>query len=265
MDRKTEKRQIWGLQTRARALLKIMGIKDALKLTFANYLAFANDKPRELEVCLAPLNRNVILRCGTSDIWCLEKVFLDQEYKTPFPVDPRVIIDAGANIGMATLFFTQQYPQAKIIAIEPEASNYAILRQNCAGLANVVLVNAALWPTEQALVIQDPAAEKWAFSVTSGKNTANVETVKGVTIPGLLRELGGRQIDILKLDIEGAERELFNTAAESWIEAVGQIIIELHDRYVAGCAFAMYSHLAHNPFVQEIQGENIFINLRTPA
>jgi FkbM family methyltransferase len=261
MDRKVKNviSRIWRFQGRVRRLRRIMRIKDTLRLTFPK------GKTRELKVYLTSIKRNIVLRRGTSDIWCLENVFLDQEYKTPFQVDPKVIIDAGANIGMVTLFFSQKYPQATIIAIEPEASNFAILRKNCAGLPNVTLINAALWPTEQALVIQDSAADKWAFSVTEGKKLADLEPVKAVTIPGLLRQLGVEYIDILKLDIEGAERELFNIGAESWLGAVGQIIIELHDRFISGCAFAFYAKVTHYPFIQEIQGKNIFINFRTPC
>jgi len=115
-----------------------MRIKDALRLTFPY------GRTPELKVYLTSLKRHVVLRRGTSDIWCLQNVLLDHEYNTPFPVDPKVIIDAGANIGMATLFFTHKYPRAKIVAIEPEASNFAILSKNCSGLPNVTLTNAAL-------------------------------------------------------------------------------------------------------------------------
>ena len=233
-----------------------MRARDAFRLIFPQ------GKGREVKIFLTPVRRNVVLRRGTSDIKCLQNVFLDLEYKTHFRTDPKVIIDAGANIGMATLFFSLHYPQAKIVAIEPEPSNFALLRQNCSALRNVTLVHAALWPTEQALVIQDSQAEKWAFSVKVGESAADLDAVKSVTVPGLLDELEIGHIDILKLDVEGAERELFNRGAESWLGAVGLIIIELHDRFVPGCAFALYSKIVQYPFVQEIEGKNIFINFQ---
>jgi hypothetical protein len=77
--------------------------------------------------------------------------------------------------------------------------------------------------------------------------------------------LGVEHIDILKLDIEGAERELFNLGAEAWLGAVGQIIIELHDRFVPGCAFAFYAKIANYPFVQSVRADNVFINFRAFA
>ena len=80
--------------------------------------------------------------------------------------------------------------------------------------------------------------------------------------PRTLKSIGGKAIDILKLDVEGAERELFNRGAEDWLGAVGQMIIELHDRFVPGCAYAFYSAIGRYPFVQEIEGKNIFINFQ---
>jgi FkbM family methyltransferase len=233
-----------------------MPANDALRL------AFPKGRPCELEVYLKPIKRKVALRRGTSDIFCLQNVFLDQEYTTPFQVNPKVIIDGGANIGLTTLFFSEKYPGAKIVAIEPESSNFEILKKNCGGLANVILIHAALWPTDQELSIQDPTLEKWAFSVSAKANGSASESVKAITVPALLRQLGLEYIDILKLDIEGAERELFKEGAESWLGSVGQIIIELHDRITSGCASAFYSRIARYPFDQATRADNVFINLK---
>jgi FkbM family methyltransferase len=238
---------------RVKRLRRMMPVADALRL------AFPKAKPREVEVYLSSVKRTITLRRGTSDIRCMEKVFLHEEYQTPLRVDPQIIVDAGANIGLATVFFSHKYPQAKIVAVEPEPSNFAILRKNCTGLPNTILINAALWPTDEALVIENSTVEKWAFRVTERKEGTNSESVKAVTIPGLLRRLRVEHIDILKLDIEGGERELFSLGAESWLGSVRQIIIELHDRFVSGCAFAFYTKITQYQFIQEIRGENIFV------
>jgi FkbM family methyltransferase len=245
----------WDFLRRIKAFCRVTSLDGAVRL------ARGEGKDREIQVHLRPTGRPVVLRGATSDITCLEKVFVHQDYKSPFPIDPRVIVDAGANIGMATLYFAQEYPKAKIIAIEPEPSNFKILEWNCAGLPNVVLVEGALWRESRALVIQDERAEKWAFSVAESATgaPAHSQQIKAVTIPGLLRDFGIERIDILKLDIEGAERELFAAGAESWLGSVGQIVIELHDRYQSGCARAFYAAVGRAPFAQEVRGENIFI------
>lgn len=227
---------------------------DAVKLTGSKV------PPRgEMNLFVRNLHRQVTIRPGSSDLRCLRKVFVNYEYLLPFETNPKLIVDAGANIGLATLFFAGAFPRAQIIAIEPEASNYDLLVRNCAGMTNVTLCNAAVWHTETSLQIANPDAEKWAFTVTPG--TLNGSGIKALTIPQILDQSGHDTIDILKLDIEGAERELFQEGCEKWLSRVKMIIIELHDRSVPGCTQAFYSRICQVPFRQEIRGENIFVLL----
>jgi FkbM family methyltransferase len=193
----------------------------------------------------------------------MEQVFLAKGYENPFPGTPRVIVDAGANIGMATLYFARTFPGAKIIAIEPEPSNFALLQMNCGSLENVTLIQGALWPTSGTLVIEDESAEKWAMRVTDDAGLSGpAKAVCALTIPEILKRFAITQIDLLKLDIEGAERDLFLGRPQDWLGQIGMIAIELHDRYRPGCAQALYAALNGRGFAQEIRGENIFIDLR---
>ena len=213
----------------------------------------------ETNVFLRMLNRRVTIRPGTSDLRCLSKIFVDYEYVVPFEVNPRLIVDAGANIGLATLYFSSKFPGTKIIALEPEPSNYDLLVRNCSGMTNVTTLHAAVWNTDTPLHIANPDAEKWAYTVTAG--TLNGSGIKALTIPQILAQSGHDTIDILKLDIEGAERELFRDGCEEWLPRVKMIIIELHDRHAPGCSRAVYSKLCQMPFDQEIRGENVFVLL----
>jgi FkbM family methyltransferase len=79
------------------------------------------------------------------------------------------------------------------------------------------------------------------FSVSEQKIEATTGEVSSVTVEGLLRNFGAMQIDLLKLDIEGAEFDLFSRNCDRWIDQVRLIVIELHDRYRAGCARASAS------------------------
>jgi hypothetical protein len=83
--------------------------------------------------------------------------------------------------------------------------------------------------------------------------------VPSVTIGDILRESGFDHIDILKLDIEGAEKELFREGWEEWLPKVRMIVIELHDRFVPGCSQSFYSAILKRPFRQEVNGENVLI------
>jgi FkbM family methyltransferase len=235
-------------------LRKIMPLRDAWRL------AGSRKSSGEIRVHLFPARRDVLIRLGTSDLDCLKKVFLATEYSLPFKFSPKVIVDAGANIGMATLYFATQYPGARIMAIEPEPSNFKILQQNCSGLANVTLLEAALWPLAQPVGIMNPQDEKFAFTVAAVVGEGSLAgRIPTVNVPELLKKTAGGRIDLLKLDIEGAEWELFSINPESWLDKVQVIAIELHDRHRDGCAKVFYSAILKHKFTQEINGENVFI------
>jgi FkbM family methyltransferase len=239
---------------RARYFRRIMKNSDAMRL------ALLEDSPRKIEVFLTTIGKRISLRGNTTDIACFQKVFLGNEYRLPYELSPRLIIDAGANVGMATLYFAARYPNATVVAIEPELGNFRMLQQNCAGLENAVLVQAALWPDNGKLKLNS-SNESWAFSVSEIDSSAASIEVSAVTIDDLLRRFNATKIDLLKLDIEGAELELFSRAAANWIDRVEHIAIELHDRLRPGCAQAFYSSLASREFLQEVKGENIFVRI----
>jgi FkbM family methyltransferase len=241
-------------------IFRLSGIKSAIFWG----MDLKNTKIHELN--LKDWNQTVFLRAGTTDWYCLKKVLIYKEYETPFPINARVIIDAGANIGMASLYYSRTYPNAKIIAIEPEQSNFELLIKNCKELDNVFIIKAALWGKNQKLEITDANSDKWAFSVKESTQHSSADPVEfnevtALTIHSILRDFQFENIDILKLDIEGAEKVLFEENSESWINHIKQIAIELHDRYIPGCAKSFYKALIKHNFTQENRGENIFIRI----
>jgi FkbM family methyltransferase len=247
-----------ALPRRVRLLASVMPLADAFRL------ALREKKPVNVQIYLSSTGREITLRGATTDVACFEKVFISKEYSLPFEYSPQVIVDAGANVGMATLYFASRYPTARILAIEPEPKNFEMLQRNCAGLSNVVLVQAALWPAQRRLTISDDGFGEWAYSVTEQSTTESTNELSAITIEEILRKLSVNRIDLLKLDIEGSERELFSADAGMWLDRVECIVIELHDRYRPGCAKAFYSALATRNFIQEIRGENIFVRLPRP-
>jgi FkbM family methyltransferase len=241
---------------RIRTLSRVMPLHDAARLVLQQ------NKPGKVRIYLRPIGRKITLRRKTTDLACLEKVFIVGEYDSPFQISPGVIIDAGANIGMATLYFAQRYSDALIVAIEPEALNFEILRQNCENLRNVVLLKAALWPKRCNLTIANPTAESWMFRVADQlRGRENSTLVRSITMHDLLCKMNINRVDLLKLDIEGSELELFSEQCREWLNKIHVIVIELHDRYMPGCAQAFYTALTSHKFVQEIRGENIFVEL----
>jgi FkbM family methyltransferase len=176
----------------------------------------------------------LLLRLGTTDVAAFEHVFFRKEYGFSLQKEPSVIVDAGANAGMSAVYFSTRYPHAKVIAIEPEPTTFDVLRKNAELFPQIVPVKAALWNREGAVQIEDAGGGHWAMRVTEA-DPSSAKFIPTVTIPMLLKQHAIDYIDVLKIDIEGAEYEIFEDAS-SWIDQVGMICVELHDRFRPGCA-----------------------------
>ncbi|HVW84830.1 MAG TPA: FkbM family methyltransferase [Bryobacteraceae bacterium] len=168
---------------------------------------------------------------------------MNAEYALKLSKSPRVIVDAGSNIGLAAVFFANRYPEAKIIAVEPEPSNYDVLRRNVAPYPNVIPVCAAIWKDNESVCIVDPGTGKWGFQISAadGRNPEDrAGCVTGLAVGELMKRHSIERVDLLKLDIEGAEKEVFENC-QSWIDRVDMIVVELHDRFRAGCSRSFYN------------------------
>jgi FkbM family methyltransferase len=209
-----------------------------------------------LEAPVPGTGRRVLVRSGSSDRRCYEQIFIERDYELAYRGTPSLIVDGGANVGYSTVYFACRYPNARVIAIEPEPSNVALLLRNVEGLANVDVVEAALWGTEASVSIANPDDEKWSFSVRAfdGGGLA----VPGVTIDSIRRRSGADRIGILKLDVEGAEVELFEGAAR-WIEHVDQVVVELHPRKRPTCPAVFEEAIANRARARRTRGENQWV------
>lgn len=238
---------------RARNLSRRLSRAAALRLAFAG----AEGRPRALAV--AGVAGPVWLRPGGIDVTVFEKIFLADEYELPFTAAPRRIVDAGAHIGLASRFFAHRYPAARILALEPMAANLAVLRRNAAVAPQIEVLPGALWGRSAPLA--GSGGESWAH-VMAEAGPADPGAIRGITIPDILAHTGWDRIDLLKLDVEGAEREIFAAGAAAWLPRVGAIAIELHDRFAPGCSAAFYGQVSPRLELQEIRGETVFVRLK---
>lgn len=175
-------------------------------------------------------NASISLRLGTTDLAAYEHVFFNKEYDLDLPFVPRTIVDAGANIGLSSVYFALRYPDARILAIESDRSNFEILLRNCAAFEQITPIHAALLDKDGFVNLHDPGEGHWSLQVRESKDGS----IRAISIPTLLAENDISSIDLLKMDIEGSEIEVFNTSS-SWIDKVTAICAELHDRFRPGC------------------------------
>lgn len=209
------------------------------------------------------LKHHFVLRNHSSDVHIYKKVFMDNEYDFNVTKPPEVLIDAGANIGLASIYFANKYPNAKIIAIEPEESNFQLLQKNVEPYKNVVPLQAALWNENGKINLVDPGFGHWGFMTESNDGDKNSQgsqchDVASLTIDKIMDDYGFDKINILKMDIEGAEKEVFSDSSK-WISKVDALIVELHERMKKGCLRSFYN--GSNGFDSEWQhGENIYLS-----
>lgn len=183
----------------------------------------------------------VFIRTNTPDLDVAISSLFEKEYGHIRVSDPQVIIDAGANIGTSAVFFARKYPNAKIIAIEPEESNFNLLLENIKDYSNIIAIKAAIWGTPDKRNIQNRFTGHWGYTVseTFNKTESTGQEIDCITMDLLMAEYGIESIDLLKMDIEGGEKDVLEKSG-SWVDSVKVITVELHDRICMGCDRAFY-------------------------
>jgi len=198
------------------------------------------------------------LRSKTSDINTFNQVIFDKEYELNLDFEPNVIIDCGANIGLATIYFKNRYPKSKVIALEVENSNYALLLDNISGYRNVIAYNKGIWNKTTKLKIENSNSAKWSFMVSEASDDY-IGGVEAISLVEIMNENDLEHIDILKVDIEGSEKELFELNYEYWLSKTKVLVIELHDKKREGCSVSFFKAISKYNFEMYHKGENIII------
>jgi FkbM family methyltransferase len=169
--------------------------------------------------------------------WLLEMyedIFLRRQYEFASSHPAPLIVDAGSNIGLAILFFKRLYPQARVLAFEPDPATFALLVQNVAenGFDDVMLRNEALYDGREELeLFGDPATPGSPQMTTARDRLTGGATHVAAT---RLSEHLTQPVDFLKIDIEGAERVVVDELASSGkLDLVASMAIEYH-HHIAG-------------------------------
>jgi FkbM family methyltransferase len=200
-------------------------------------------KHKEPFAIMVPSIGPVFVRGDNSDVATVRTVFRDKDYAIPADaVRTRLlarmesiisaggvplIVDAGANIGAASLWFHAEYPKAHVLAVEPDPANAVMWRRNCDAREGLSLVEAAIGSEAGRVVLEDHGASDAVRTVRGD------EGVVLVTMDELMSGVPDAVPFIAKIDIEGFESDLF-AANTSWIDKFDAIMIELHDWMLPG-------------------------------
>jgi FkbM family methyltransferase len=222
--------------------MSAVGFRDLIKiLVRSRSLRFTADMLRQSPTSsLARLRwagRDIFYRSGTADPFVLHQVLLRSgkkaEYYLPAVLRPKTILDIGSNVGASIIYFHRQFPDANIFGFEPDPDTFRVLQKNVGHLPGVTIFNYGLGATNQRIVVRADRVNFGAFTTSGrfkdrGHPPADVEC-EVRRLDDVLREIGIAQIDLIKIDCEGAEAEVFSTLPDAILNQCQWIVGEFHD------------------------------------
>ncbi len=175
-------------------------------------------------------------RVGTTDFFTVNEIYRDGQYagiRRWLAPPVRTVLDLGANAGYSVRFWTDNFPDCRVWAAEPNPSNAMVCRKNIelGGASNRVrLMEAAVVGTSGKTFLDTRSLEN-GYQVTQDATTPGALAIHGITVAELIGDLpGDTPIDLLKCDIEGSERAVF-ASCEKWIKRVRFLAVETHGDY----------------------------------
>ena len=181
--------------------------------------------------------RNVYYRPGTSDPSVLYQNLLRSgrkaEYYVPPSLNPKLILDIGSNVGASILYFHQLFPNARIVGFEPHPGTFEVLRRNVADLPSVAVYNYGLGAADKRIALPFDGVNFGGFGIVPRPRFAeSAEPPVECEIRhsgSALREIGIAEVDLMKIDCEGSELDVFAALPPELIAGCKWIVGEMHD------------------------------------
>ena len=239
-------------------------IFEVVKYVEANNLVFKTyENSHTISFPVNGKEAQAVLRKKGSDVAVFREIFILNEYKPLIDkivekkINVRNIIDAGSNIGLTALYFAQFFPDASIVSVEPDTQNVIQLKKNCdLNRINCFIEMAGLWSKGGTLKIKRDFryGDSWSLRVTEDEKDGDV---RACTINELMAKYNFSKIDILKIDIEGSEVEIFkNTDICTFLKDTRLICVETHKE--VGSFSTVVNTLAKYDFEMFFNAEVIF-------
>ena len=203
------------------------------------------------------------LKIRTSDSSVFEQIIINKEYEAITDIiknkniNLRTVIDAGANIGLTSIYFARHYPMCEIIALEPNTATYARCLKNISlnNIETIELIKKGLWSRTTKLKADQSFrdGEDWSFRLVEASNNEDAQ-FETISVDDIIRVNKLERIDFLKIDIEGGEKEIFNTQNNlDWLKKVNIIAVEIHNEL--NCRMDILNTLMKHEFDLTESGE----------
>jgi|SRR6185437_4292206 len=233
------------------------------KIGFVNLFGYIiqrifKQKAKIIKINIPTYLNPVYLRNTESDTQIFTHIFLREELKIQLIENPWVIIDGGANIGLGTLYLRNNYPDALIIAVEPDRSNFEMLVKNTKPYKNIICYNSGLWNKNAKLKIVNKDAGNESFIVSELNDFDPMDdSIEAITISEIIKRNSITKVDLLKLDIEGSEKKIFENNYSDWLSITENILIEIHNWIQPDAEKTVMNAIAHD-FKNKMAGEYHF-------
>jgi FkbM family methyltransferase len=186
----------------------------------------------QMQFKLPQMANPVAIRTGMSDMQVFHDIFIWGEYSFLKPVAERTtVLDIGANVGYSSTYFAGIYPKCEVVAVELMHSNFEQLSRNTAFLGKrITTLEAAVWSHNDGVSIADDTfrdGDAWSHHASEAKDGKSL--VPSITMFELMQKHAMPRVNICKIDIEGAEFELFATGNRRWVDNCDVILLEIHE------------------------------------
>jgi FkbM family methyltransferase len=214
------------------ATTRLAGWSGPVSYWFGRRISRLLPRGRKLSLRSRFARARLVFRTGTSDLDVFHQIFVDREYRCLDDLtDAKLIIDCGANVGYSAAYFLNRFPRCRLIAVEPERGNFAVLSENLRPFADrCSALQMGVWSRKVGLRISEKKfgdGREWAVSLEEAEPNETSQ-IEGIDIASLLALSGCDRISILKIDIEGSEKRIFAEGAHQWLERVDTLVVELH-------------------------------------
>jgi FkbM family methyltransferase len=168
---------------------------------------------------LKGLPHEVFLRNKTYDVHIFYQIFIQEDLFLNYEEGISTILDCGANIGLATLYYQRMFHNVRIIAIEPENENYRLLVKNTQKYSNISVLRNGVFEADCDLnvidIVNGEASYRLLRIPIGGKI---IQSIVCRNINSLMKEFKLSKIDILKMDIDGCEKECLLSPNIEWLK-----------------------------------------------
>ncbi len=197
-------------------------LRDPNHREFLRLASRYGQKPRYQSQIVQFLQYRIQVADCFSFLWQFREIFAEEVYYFQSSANSPVIYDCGANVGVSCLYFKHIYPQAIIKAFEADPKVAALLAQNVAsnGFKDVMIIDKAVWKENTTIAFTSEGAD--GGSVLTGTPSMQIPAIR---LKDYLEAEQG--IDLLKMDIEGAETDVLLDCRDS-LGNVKHLFVEYH-------------------------------------